>query len=120
MLTAWPATDELTRPELGYVRQPVKVVAIDNFSLPQIQAATQLPSYDAALVFSTKYESDITPSWLRFGDGDWNRRYFGYHNDLPPALIAQLLHGELVWRIRSRGLWTAVILFNRPQMADLF
>ena len=120
VLTAWPATDELTRPELGYVRQPVTVVAIDNFSLPQIQAATQLPSYDAALVFSTKYESDITPSWLRFGDGDWNRRYFGYHNDLPPALIAQLLHGELVWRIRSRGLWTAVILFNRPQMADLF
>lgn len=119
VLTAWPVTDELTRPELGYVRQPVKVVAIDNFSLSQIEAATQLPGYDAALVFSTKYEAGNTPSWLRFGDGDWNRRYFGYHYDLPPALIAKLLHGDLVWRIRSRGLWTAVILFDRPQMADV-
>ncbi|HUZ05249.1 MAG TPA: glycosyltransferase family 39 protein [Acidobacteriaceae bacterium] len=119
VLTAWPATDELTKPELGYVRQPVHVVAIDNFSLAQIQAATQLPGYDAALVFSTKYEAVNAPTWLRFGDREWNRRYFGYHYDLPPALIARLLHGDLVWRVRSRGLWTAVILFNRPQMAAL-
>lgn len=119
VLTAWPATDELTKPELGYVRQPVHVVAIENFSLAQIQAATQLPGYDAALVFSTKYEAVNAPTWLRFGDREWNRRYFGYHYDLPPAPIARLLHGDLVWRVRSRGLWTAVILFNRPQMAAL-
>ncbi len=119
VLTAWPATDELTKPELGYVRQPVHVVAIDNFSLAQIQAATQLPGYDAALVFSTKYEAVNAPTWLRFGDREWNRRYFGYHYDLPPALIARLLHGDLVWQAHSRGLWTAVVLFNRPQMAAL-
>jgi 4-amino-4-deoxy-L-arabinose transferase-like glycosyltransferase len=119
VLTAWPASDELRRPELGYVRKPVRVVAIDNFSLQQIEAATQLPDYDAALVFSTKYEAADTPSWLRFGDGDWNKRYFGDHYDLPPAVIAKLLHGDLVWSARSRGLWTAVLLFNRPQMAGL-
>jgi 4-amino-4-deoxy-L-arabinose transferase-like glycosyltransferase len=119
VLTAWPATDELTRPELGYVRHPVHVVAIDDFSLPQIEAATHLPGYDAALVFSTKYQSENTPAWLRFGDAEWNREYFGFHYDLPPAAIARLLHGDLVWRARSRGLWTAVILFNRPQTARL-
>ncbi len=119
VLTAWPATDELTRPELGYVRKPVHVVAIDNFSLRQIEAATHSPGYDAALVFSTKYEAANTPSWLRFGDGEWNRRYFGEHYDLPPQLIGRLLHGDVVWRARSRGLWTAVLLFNRPQTADL-
>ena len=119
VLTAWPATDELTRPELGYVRKPVPVVAIDNFSLPQIQAAMRLPGYDAALVFSTKYQAEDTPAWLRFGDHAWNQQYFGYHYDLPPALIAKLLHGDLVWRVRTRGLWTAVILFNRPQEASL-
>lgn len=119
VLTAWPATDELTRPELGYVRQPVPVVAIDDFSLPQIEAATHLPGYDAALVFSTKYQSENTPAWLRFGDAEWNREYFGFHYDLPPAAIARLLHGDMVWRARSRGLWTAVILFNRPQTVCL-
>jgi 4-amino-4-deoxy-L-arabinose transferase-like glycosyltransferase len=119
VLTAWPATDELTHPELGYIRKPVKVVAIDNFSLPQIQAAMRLPGYDAALVFSTKYEAADTPGWLRFGDGAWNRQYFGYHHDLPPEMIAHLLHGDLIWQARSKGLWTAVLLFNRPQLADL-
>ncbi len=119
VLTAWPATDELTRPELGYVRKPVKVVAIDNFSLPQIEAAMKLSGYDAALVFATKYQAGDTPAWLRFGDGAWNKRYFGYHYDLPPALIARLLHGNVVWHARSRGLWTAVLLFNRPQFAEL-
>jgi len=119
VLTAWPATDELTHPELGYVRKPVRVVAIDNFSLPQIEAAMTLRGFDAALVFSTKYEAANTPHWMRLGDGAWNRRYFGEHYDLPPWLIARLLHGDVVWSARSRGLWTAVLLFNRPQAAAL-
>lgn len=119
VLTAWPATDELTRPELGYVRRPVPVVAIDDFSLSQIETATHLPGYDVALVFSTKYQSENTPAWLRFGDAEWNREYFGFHRDLPPGVIANLLHGDMIWRAQSRGLWTAVILFNRPQSAAL-
>ena len=91
-LTAWPATDELTKPELGYVRKPVHVVRIDNFSLAQIGAAAQMHNYDAALVFSTKYQLTNRLSWSHFGDGEWNKEYFGYHYDLPPALIAKLLH----------------------------
>lgn len=118
VLTAWPATDELRRPELGYVRKPVPVVAIDNFSLSQIETAAQSHNYDAALVFSTKYQLTNGLSWAHFGDGEWNREYFGYHYDLPPALIARLLHGDVVWRARSRGLWTAVLLFNRPEMTS--
>lgn len=119
VLTAWPATDELSHPYLGYVRKPVKVVAIDNFSLPQIEAAMKMPGYDAALVFSTKYEAADTPDWLRFGDGEWDLKYFGYHRDLPPSLIARLLHGDMIWQARSKGLWTAVLLFNRPLQAKL-
>lgn len=119
VLTAWPATDELTHPELGYVRKPVPVVAIDNFSAAEIQKAMALSGYDAALVFSTKDEVKGIPSWLQFGNDAWNRKYFGYHHDLPPPTIARMLHGTVVWRARSRGLWTAVLLFNGPQMASL-
>ena len=43
VLTAWPGTDELSKPELGYVRTPVPVVKIENFSLPEIQKAAQSP-----------------------------------------------------------------------------
>ena len=119
VLTAWPATDELRRPELGYVRKPVQVVAIDDFSWPQIETAAQLHNYDAALVFATKYQLTNTLNWSHFGDEEWNKKYFGYHYDLPPALIAKLLHGNVVWLARTRGLWTAVLLFNRPQSVGL-
>jgi 4-amino-4-deoxy-L-arabinose transferase-like glycosyltransferase len=119
VLTAWPATDELTRPELGYVWRPVRVVAIDDFSLPQVVRARQRPVYDAALVFSTKVRAEGLPDWLRFGDRPWNRKYFGYHRDLPPKEIARLLGGETIWEDRSRGLWSAVIVFNRPQLASI-
>lgn len=119
VLTAWPATDELRRPELGYVRKPVHVVAIDNFSLPQIELASQRHNFDAALVFATKYELPDSLSWTHFGDEEWNKEYFGYHYDLPPKLIARLLHGDVVWLAKTRGLWTAVLLFNRPQRVGI-
>jgi 4-amino-4-deoxy-L-arabinose transferase-like glycosyltransferase len=118
VLTAWPATDELRRPELGYVHKPVRVVAIDNFSVTQIETASKLQNYDAALVFATKYELPDTLSWTHFGDQQWNKEYFGYHYDLPPTVIAKLLHGDVVWLARTQGLWTAVLLFNRPQRVD--
>ena len=57
VLSAWPVTDELRHPELGYVKQPWEVYAIDDFSAPQIERAAAEPGrYSAALVFSTKYD----------------------------------------------------------------
>src|SRR6185312_8418707 len=57
VLSAWPVTDELRRPELGYVQTPFDVFAIDDFSAPQIARAAEEPGrYSAALVFSTKAE----------------------------------------------------------------
>ena len=32
VLTAWPVTDELTKPELGYVKEPYEVFPIENFT----------------------------------------------------------------------------------------
>ena len=87
VLTAWPMSDELTRPELGYVKQPWDVVAIDDFSAAQIARAAQEPqAYSAALVFSTKY--DPASPLLRLGDEALDERYFGLHHDLPPEIIA--------------------------------
>ncbi len=119
VLTAWPTTDELRKPELGYVKRPVRVVAIDNFSLPQVERAMALRDYDAALIFSTKYQIVRLPNWLRLGDSAWNEKYFGQYHDLPPELIARLLQGDRVWQASSRGLWAAVLLFSRPQMAEV-
>jgi hypothetical protein len=118
VLSAWPATDELTHPELGYVKHPWDVVAIDDFSAAQIARAAQEPqAYSAALVFSTKYDPDSPLERLR-GEA-LDERYFGLHHDLPPELIARQLGGDLVWKRDDDGMWIALIHFNHPVEARL-
>jgi hypothetical protein len=118
VLSAWPMTDELTRPELGYVRQPWDVVAIDDFTAAQIDRAAQEPqAYSAAVVFSTKY--DPASPLLRLGGEALDERYFGLHHDLPPEAIAQQLGGTMVWKRDDDGMWIALIRFNHPVEARL-
>ncbi|HUY80243.1 MAG TPA: glycosyltransferase family 39 protein [Acidobacteriaceae bacterium] len=119
VLTAWPATDELTRPELGYVTHPIPVTAINNFSYSQIQRAAQPGQhYSVGLIFATKYSPRRSLLFGRFNRA-MDSRYFGFHYDLPPALIARLLGGHVVWQQQRKGLWAAVIHFDRPQVAHL-
>lgn len=120
VLTAWPATIELTRPELGYLRQPVKVVPLQNFAVGQIEQAAQDPgAYDTALLFSTKWEPP--PNHLNLGriSRHSDEKYFDFHHDLSPAQAAALLHGEIVWQARRKGEWAAVLRFPRAVDASL-
>ncbi len=110
VLTAWPASDEITRPWLGYVSQPFRVARIEDFSVSQIDAAVGARGqFDVALVFSTKYEPahPLLENW-EF----WQRmkgRFFGYHRDLLPEHIAQRLGGTVAYREERNGQWIAVI-----------
>lgn len=120
VLTAWPVTDEITKPYLGYVTRPIEVVAIENFSLEQIMAATQQAElYDTALIFSTKYEPAggfliRLPLWERL-----QKRYFDYHSDLPASVVAEMLGGRIVWQQSVRGQWAAIVEFDRAVDASL-
>src|SRR5437764_6623844 len=69
ILTAWPATDELTHAYLGYVKQPVPVIKVENFTLEEIYKARAMRSqYQVAFLFSTKYDR---PAW--FFSGLWDQ-----------------------------------------------
>ena len=118
VLTAWPASDEITRPYLGYVRRPLRVLRIEDFSVDEIMSAADLRSqFDVALLFSTKYEP---PRPLLERWGAWERlktRFFGFHRDLPPAAAAQLLGGEAIFQERREGQWIAIIEIARVQEA---
>ena len=110
VLTAWPMSDELKRPELGYVKRQWDVVAIDNFTQEQIdRAAQEEQAYTAALVFSTKYDPPLP--WP--GGEALDERYFGLHHDLAPDAIAHQLDGNLIWRSDNQGMWVALIRFDR-------
>ena len=118
ILSAWPATDELSKPELGYVAEPLPVAAIDNFSLPQIERAAQLSEpYTVGLIFSTKYDPPHLPFSLGRRNEALDARFFDFHRDLPPEVIARLLGGKVVWRAERQGQWAAVLHFDRPQVA---
>jgi len=124
VLTAWPASDELTRPWLGYVGQGLPTVRVEDFSAEQVELAalgsepahsqnaraTGAPKrFDVALVFSTKYQ----PAHALFADWDWWRsikeKFFGYHRDLLPEEIAERLGGVIVYRKEVNGQWVGVI-----------
>ncbi|MGB6134000.1 MAG: glycosyltransferase family 39 protein [Acidobacteriaceae bacterium] len=115
VLTAWPATDELRKPELGYVTHPVPVVAIDDFSAAQLAKAAELPPiWNVALAFSTKYDPPNLPFRLGARSQTLDERYFDFHRDLPPAAMAHLLHGTVVWHASDRRQWAAVLAFGLP------
>lgn len=115
VLTAWPVSDELRKPELGYVRQPVPVVEIDNFSAEALSRARNLPhDYSAAVIFSTKYDPARLPFFLGRRSEAWDERYFDFHRDLAPGVIARVLGGTMVWGEARKGQWVAVLRFEEP------
>jgi hypothetical protein len=119
VLTAWPASDELARPWLGYTTRPLQVVRIEDFSLEQVLSAAEFRShFEVALVFSTKYEPahsllDRWETWI-----DLKRRFFGFHRDLPPAAVAQILGGRVVFAQERKGQWVSVIEVEREEIQN--
>jgi hypothetical protein len=122
VLTAWPASDELARPWLGYINDnananaspPFRVLRIEDFSASQIEVAARARDhFDVALVFSTKYQ----PPHGLFENWDaWQRikeKFFGYHRDLLPEDIAQRLGGTIAYHKELNGQWIAVIAVER-------
>ncbi len=124
VLTAWPASDELTRPWLGYVTRPVQVVRIEDFSLEQMLSAADFRShYEVALVFSTKIEPEhpLPDRWNSSLGRKWadlKRRFFGFHRDLPPTAAAQILGGKIVFSEERKGQWVAVIEMERGEIQN--
>ena len=119
VLTAWPASDELTHPYLGYVTRPMQVVRIEHFAVEQLMSAADLhsngagPDFEVALVFSTKYEPahPLSEHWRLWQE--WKARFFDYHRDVPPVAAAQILGGNLVYTETRHGQWVGVIEMER-------
>jgi hypothetical protein len=118
ILTAWPASDELNRPFLGYVSQPHTVVHVENFALSQmIGARQQRENFDIVVIFNTKYQP---PNSLMSHFGWWRRfqeRYFDFHSDISAEQAAQLLGGRIAWHATSGGQWIAIIEIDKIRNA---
>jgi Dolichyl-phosphate-mannose-protein mannosyltransferase len=120
VLTAWPASDELARPWLGYTTRPMQVVRIEDFSMDEVLSAADFRShFEAALVFSTKYEpahSFLLDRW-RISE-ELKRKFFGFHRDLPPEAAARILGGRVVFSEERKGQWVAVIEMEKEEIQN--
>jgi hypothetical protein len=118
ILTAWPASDELTRPFLGYVKQPLAVVRIQNFSAPEIERAAQaVDSFDTAYLFTTKWEPPHPLVELFFGE-KIQEHFFDFHRDLSPHVAADILGGRVTSYRNRNNEWTALIPIERVENAS--
>jgi hypothetical protein len=119
ILTAWPASDEMTHPFLGYVSQPLNVVRIENFSETEIRRAAQGTSqFDMAFLFTTKWQPPH-PMWqsLPFGEAI-QKRFFDYHEDLTPQQAAAVLGGRVLRYENRNNEWVAIIAIERVEDAS--
>ena len=120
VLTAWPASDEITRPYLGYVTRPMHSLRVEDFTVTHLSAASAHGSgFDVVLVFSTKYQPPHPwfEGWALWQQ--WKTEFFGYHRDAPPAAAARILGGKLVYEDARSGQWLAVIEMERIENAQL-
>jgi hypothetical protein len=118
VLTAWPASDELTRPFLGYVKQPLSVMRMENFSATKVaQAAHATNDYDILLLFSTKWQ----PPHPLLRSLPWRealeQRFFDYREDLEPLRAAGLVGGRIVRYWNRNNEWVAVIEIEKIEDA---
>ena len=120
ILTAWPVSTDLFDPYLGYVKHPMKVVAIEDFTLPQVLIAAQEPDrFDTAIVFTTHFVTPMFRRYLLNHPNTWRGRAFATDRDLTPVEIATMLGGQIVWQDERGGEWAAVLRFQRSEDARL-
>jgi hypothetical protein len=120
ILTAWPASDELTRPFLGYVKQPLNVVRLENFSPLEIERASRATDqFDVAYLFTTKWEPPHQLfEALAFGKAT-QERFFDYHEDLSPDRAAEILGGRLTFYRNRNNEWIAVVPIEKIENARI-
>ena len=118
VLTAWPASDELTRPFLGYVKQPLAVVPIENFSALEIEGAAQATDqFEVALLFPTKWQpAHPLLRSLPFGE-QLQERFFDYHQELAPQQVANILGGRVIRYLNRNNEWVAIVVIEKVENA---
>ncbi len=104
ILTAWPATDELTRPFLGYVKRPLRVATMENFNRRSFALP---PRFDVLYLYSRKWHSP--DDWLGKLPGlRLLTRLYGPRLAARPGDLATRFHLQLLKQFHERGQWVRI------------
>jgi 4-amino-4-deoxy-L-arabinose transferase-like glycosyltransferase len=107
ILTAWPASGELTTPTLGYVTKPLHVTAIRGFTFEDF-AHTTLEPFDLLYLYSRRWEPQN--NWLARSAllRRIQRTYFGYAPQIPEQMLVDRYHLRLLMDIERGGQWVRI------------
>jgi 4-amino-4-deoxy-L-arabinose transferase-like glycosyltransferase len=111
ILTAWPASDELTRPFLGYVREPLRVVRIEGLTPDDFRRVAP-GSFELLYLYSRKWEPPS--NWLK----RWpallaiQKRHFDYAPQADDGALMRRFGLKLIQQFERRGQW--VRIYERP------
>ncbi len=120
VLTAWPASDELTRPFLGYVKQPLRWCASRTSRRWRWRRPRKPPISLMSCCCSPPSGSRRIRLFrsLPFGE-PLQQLFFDYHEDLPPRAAADLLHGRVVRYLNRNNEWVAIIAIEKIENAAM-
>jgi len=110
--TVWPATNELTTPDLGFVRQPMAVLPIEDFTPTRFSVPVGAGSL---LLYSREYRpardlSIWVPAWPRLIG-----RYFAYEPPLSEAAMVRRSGGIVIGRWAQEGQWVTLVRLAKPR-----
>ena len=103
ILTAWPATDELDEPALGYVKRPLRVVHLKGFTARNFGTISS-NSFDLLYLYSRKW--DPPDNWLR--RSLWAEAALEFAPPVPAARLEQTYHLKLLASFQRRGQWVKI------------
>lgn len=115
VITTWPASDELSKPSLGYVAATLPVVAIPDLSTESIKKAVAQCRDCPILFFPTQYEppsSILRPGAVLRRFRFWNdaQRHFGTRPaKLTPEIVAAEIGGQVTAYWQAGPAYAAVL-----------
>ncbi len=111
ILTAWPATDELRTPALGYVRAALRVAAVKNFAPDSFEHA---PNFDVLYLYSRKWDPpfNLVTRWPRLQP--MLLRFYHYSPPAQGSVLQERFNLHLAARFERRGQWVQIYVRKLP------
>jgi 4-amino-4-deoxy-L-arabinose transferase-like glycosyltransferase len=107
VLTAWPASDELSHPYLGYVQEPLRVVSVQGFT-PRDFAGVTPESFDLLYLYSLKWQPRNN-LLVRFPQlAKLQERYFDYAPPVEDQVLVARFDLKLLRQFERRGQWVRI------------
>ena len=107
VLTAWPASGELTTPTFGYVSTALRVTTVRGFTCEDF-ASTSPESFDLLYLYSRRWEPKN--NWLARSAllRRIQRTYFGYAPQIPDQMLVDRYHLRLLVNFERGGQWVRI------------